>query len=141
MTATQIAIVTEMRDGELLPLSLKANAIVLEGTFAVVDATGLAISSTVAVAATQKVLGVWDKSADNTGGADADVIACARRKKQFLFRNSITDAVAQADIGSQVYVEDNQTIAKTAGSGSTRPLAGKFMGFDTQYRDCVWVEI
>ncbi|MGQ3381733.1 hypothetical protein ACT6P6_27255, partial [Priestia endophytica] len=64
MTATQTGIVTEMRDGELMPVPLKASAIVLVGTFALVDATGFAIASETAIAATQKVVGVWDNSAD-----------------------------------------------------------------------------
>lgn len=140
MTATQNPIVTEFRDGELIPVPLKADAIVLQGTFALVDATGFAISSTTAVAGTQKCLGVWDNSADNTDGEDADRIACVRRNKQFLFANLATDAVTQADIGSTVYVADNQTIAKSSDTDA-RPVAGKFMGFDTQYTEYVWVEI
>lgn len=140
MTATKNAIVTEFRDGELIPLPLKADAIVLQGTFALVDATGYAINSSTAVAGTQKCLGVWDNSADNTGGADADRIACARRNKQFLFFNLSTDALTQADIGATVYVADNQTVAKSSNTNA-RPVAGKFMGIDTQYSDCVWVEI
>lgn len=139
MTATQTGIVTEMRDGELMPVPLKAGAIVLVGTFALVDDTGFAVASTAAIAATQKVVGAWDNSADNTDGEDGDVLACARRKKQFLFRNSTTDAVTQAEFGEDVFVEDNQTVAKTTGAGL--PVAGKFMGFDTQFTDCVWVEI
>lgn len=140
MTATQNAIVTEFRDGELMPIPLKAGAIVLQGTFALVDATGFAISSSTAVAGTQKCLGVWDNSADNTGGADADRIACVRRNKQFLFANLSTDALTQADLGATVYVADNQTVAKSSNT-NTRPVAGKFMGFDTQYAEYVWVEI
>ncbi|MRA45275.1 hypothetical protein [Acinetobacter pittii] len=139
MTYIQNGIVTEMRDGELIPVPLKAGAVVLVGTFALVDDTGFAVGSAAAIAATQKVVGVWDGSADNTDGEAGDVLACARRKKQFLFRNSATDAVTQAEFGDEVFVEDNQTVAKTTGAGL--PVAGKFMGFDTQFTDCVWVEI
>ena len=139
MTFMQNGIVTEMRDGELIPVPLKAGAVVLVGTFALVDDTGFAVASTAAIAATQKVVGAWDGSADNTTGEDGDVLATARRKKQFLFRNSKTDPVTQAQFGEDVFVEDNQTVAKTTGDGL--PIAGKFMGFDTQFTDCVWVEI
>ncbi|MDS7933968.1 hypothetical protein RMB03_06980 [Acinetobacter sp. V91_7] len=139
MTYIQNGIVTEMRDGELIPVPLKAGAVVLVGTFALVDDTGFAVGSAAAIAATQKVVGVWDGSADNTDGEAGDVLACARRKKQFLFRNSATDAVTQAEFGDEVFVEDNQTVAKTTGAGL--PVAGKFMGFDTQFTDRVWVEI
>ncbi|WP_151730351.1 hypothetical protein [Acinetobacter junii] len=140
MTTTKNAIVTEFRDGELIPVPLKANAIVLQGTFALIDATGFAISSSTSVAGTQKCLGVWDNSADNTDGEDGDRVACVRRNKQFLFANLATDALEQADVGATVYVADNQTVAKSSNTNA-RPVAGKFMGFDAQYNDYVWVEI
>ena len=140
MAKTEVAIVTEMKDAELIHVPLKANAVVLHGTFALVDATGHGIASSTAVAATQKCLGVWDASYDNTDGADGGRVALVRRKKQFLFANLATDAVSQADLGATVYVADNQTIAKTHDT-NTRPVAGKFMGFDAQYLTHVWVEI
>lgn len=84
MTYIQNGIVTEMRDGELMPVPLKAGAVVLVGTFALVDDTGFAVASTAAIAATQKVVGAWDGSADNTTGEDGDVLATARRKKTIL---------------------------------------------------------
>lgn len=139
MAKTDVAIVTEMRDGELFPVPLLAAALILQGTFAVIDNTGYGIASDDVGGADQVCLGVWDGSAENTG-ADGDVHGLVRRNKQFLLRNSATDPVSQADLGVQVYIEDNQTIAKTDGTG-TRSLAGRFMGFDTQYEDCVWVEV
>ncbi|WP_151710074.1 hypothetical protein [Acinetobacter brisouii] len=139
MTKTNIAIVTECRDGASIPIALLANALVLQGTFAVINADGYAIASTDVGGANQTCLGIWDHSAENTG-ADGEIIATANCNKQFLVRNSNTDPVNQTDLGNQVYIEDNQTVAKTDGTG-TRSLAGRFMGFDTQYNDCVWVEI
>lgn len=139
MAKTEIAIVTETRDGELMPIPLLAAAVILQGTFAVVDGTGHGIASDDVGGADQICLGIWDHSAENTG-ANGDLLGLVRRNKQFLVRNSTVDPVTQADFGIQVYVEDNQTIAKTDGAG-TRSLAGRFMGFDTQFDDCVWVEI
>lgn len=139
MTKTNTAIVTECRDGALIPIALLANALVLQGTFAVVNADGYALASADVGGADQTCLGIWDHSAENTG-VDGDILATVSRNKQFLVRNSGTDPVTLADLGNQVYVEDNQTIAKTDGAGA-RSLAGRFMGFDTQYNDCVWVEI
>lgn len=139
MAKTDIAIVTEMRDGELIPVPLLAATLILQGTFAVIDATGHGVASEDVGGTDQVCLGVWDHSAENTG-ADGDVHGLVRRNKQFLLRNSATDPVTQADVGVQVYVEDNQTIAKTDAAGALS-LAGRFMGFDTQYDDCVWVEI
>lgn len=139
MAKTEIAIVTEIRDGELMPIPLLAAAVILQGTFAVVDGTGHGIASDDVGGADQICLGIWDHSAENTG-ANGDLLGLVYRNKQFLVRNSTVDPVTQADFGIQVYVEDNQTIAKTDGAG-TRSLAGRFMGFDTQFDDCVWVEI
>lgn len=139
MAKTEIAIVTEIRDGELMPIPLLAAAVILQGTFAVVDGTGHGIASDDVGGADQICLGIWDHSAENTG-ANGDLLGLVHRNKQFLVRNSTVDPVTQADFGIQVYVEDNQTIAKTDGAG-TRSLAGRFMGFDTQFDDCVWVEI
>lgn len=140
MSATTVPIITEWRDGELIPVPLKANAIVFQGTFALIDNTGHAIASNIAVAGTQKCLGVWDASSDNTAGADGERVALVHRGKQFLFKNLSTDSVAQSDFGATVYVADNQTIAKTH-NANARPVAGIFMGFDEQYTDHVWVEV
>lgn len=139
MSKTEQAIITEWRDGELIPVPLLAAAIILQGTFAVIDNTGHAVASANVGGADQICLGIWDGSAENTGN-DGDIEGLVRRHKQFLVRNSSTDPVALADFGVPVYIEDNQTVAKTDGAGS-RSLAGRFMGFDAQYSDCVWVEI
>lgn len=139
MAKTEIAVVTEIRDGELIQIPLLASAIILQGTFAVIDNSGHGVASEDVGGAGQICLGIWDHSAENTG-ANGDVLGLVRRNKQFLVRNSETNPVTQADFGTQVDIEDNQTIAKTDGTG-TRSLAGRFMGFDTQYENCVWVEI
>ena len=139
MAKTEVAIVTEMRVGILMPIPLAALALVLQGTFAVVGANGYAVASANVGGADQSCVGIWDNSAENTG-ANGDVVACARRKQQFLVHNSATDPVTQADLGAAVFIEDNQTIAKTDGTG-TRSLGGYFMGFDLQNPEFVWVEI
>lgn len=139
MAKTEVAIVTEMRVGILMLIPLAALALVLQGTFAVVDANGYAVASANVGGADQSCVGIWDNSAENTG-ANGDVVACVRRKQQFLVYNSVTDPVTQSDLGATVFIEDNQTIAKTDGAG-TRSLGGYFMGFDVQNPEFVWVEI
>jgi hypothetical protein len=55
----------------------------------------------------------------------------------FLFGNSASgDAIAAADIGSDCWIVDDQTVAKTNGS-STRSKAGKVFDVDAAG---VWVE-
>lgn len=139
MSKTDVAIVTERRAGQLMPVPLKAGATVLQGTFAVVDKVGLALDSKAIGGADQICLGVWDNSAQNTG-ADGDAIAQVQRKAQFLMSNDASDPITQADLGIKVFISDNQTVAKSDGTG-TRSLAGKFMGFDSRFTNYVWVEI
>ena len=139
MSKTDVAIVTEQRNGGLFPIVLPEATTVLQGTFAVVDASGHAIDSQAVGGADQICLGVYAESVQNTG-TDGEATALVERKKQFLVSNSNTDPVTQAELGVKVYVEDNCTIAKTSNNG-TRSLAGTFMGFDSQYKNYVWVEI
>lgn len=139
MTATTSSINTDYRDGILIPVALLASAVVLQGTFAVVGANGFALASSAVGGAEQKCVGIWEDDAENTGanGAENGVV---RRKKLFLIANSAADPVTQAELGKEIYIEDNQTVAKTDGTG-TRSVAGVFMGFDTEYTTHVWVEI
>lgn len=139
MTATTTPINTEYRDGILFPVALAASAIVLQGTFAVVGANGFALASSAVGGTDQVCIGIWEFDAENTG-ANGQANGIARRNKQFLVANSSTDPVTQAELGSQIYIQDNQTVAKTDGTG-TRSVAGRFMGFDTEYTTHVWVEI
>lgn len=139
MTATNTSISTEYRDGILIAVPLAAMAAVLMGTFAVVGEDGYAVASEDVGAIGQTCIGIWDNDAENPNAAGT-VNGIAHRGKQFLVANSAVDPVTQADFGAPVYIEDNQTIAKTDGAGS-RSLAGRFMGFDTQYTGSVWVEI
>lgn len=139
MTGTNTSITTEYRDGILIPVSLAAAAVVLMGTFAVVGADGYAVASANVGATDQTCIGIWENDAENLGAAGA-AQGVVRRGKQFLVANSATDPVTQADMGQLVYIQDNQTIAKTNNSG-VLPVAGAFMGFDLENPSYVWVEI
>ena len=55
----------------------------------------------------------------------------------FKFANLAADAIAQADVGTDCYIVDDQTVAKTNG-GNTRSRAGKVIDIDA---DGVWVSI
>jgi len=119
MSGTNTSITTEYRDGILIPVSLAAAAIVLMGTFAVVGTDGYAVASANVGAADQTCIGIWESDAENLGAAGA---------------------VQGVDMGQLVYIQDNQTIAKTDNSG-VLPVAGAFMGFDLENPSYVWVEI
>nr|DAE96207.1 MAG TPA: hypothetical protein [Caudoviricetes sp.] len=139
MTATTTPINTEYRDGILIPVALLASAIVLQGTFAVVGTDGYGLASADVGGNDQKCIGIWENDAENTG-ANGEAHGVVHRKKLYLVANSSTDPVTQADLGTEVYVEDNQTVAKTDAAGMLS-VAGRFMGFDTEYTTHVWVEI
>ena len=139
MPGSNTSIKTEYRDGILIPVALAAAAVVWMGTFAVVGADGYAVASANVGAADQTCIGIWEDDAENLGAAGA-AHGVARRNKQFMVANSATDPVTQADIGQLIYIQDNQTIAKTDNSG-VLPVAGAFMGFDLENPLYVWVEI
>lgn len=139
MPGTNTSNKTEYRDGIFIPVALAAAAVVLMGTFAVVGVDGYAVTSANVGAADQTCIGIWEDDAENLGVAGA-THGVVRRNKQFLVANSATDPVAQADMGQLVYIQDNQTIAKTDNSG-VLPVAGAFMGFDLENPLYVWVEI
>ncbi|CAD9194010.1 hypothetical protein [Acinetobacter bohemicus] len=139
MPGTNTSNKTEYRDGILIPVALAAAAVVLMGTFAVVGVDGYAVTSANVGVADQTCIGIWEDDAENLGLAGA-THGVVRRNKQFLVANSATDPVTQADMGQLVYIQDNQTIAKTDNSG-VLPVAGAFMGFDLENPLYVWVEI
>lgn len=77
-------------------------------------------------------VGVATKQSDNSDGSDGDVSAEVE-SGVFPFKNSAsTDAIAQAQVGSDCYIVDDQTVAKTDGS-STRSKAGKVVAVDTNF--------
>ena len=75
-----------------------------------------------------RVIGVATKSVDNSSGSAGDKTV-PYRTGVFAFTNSSGgDAIAQADVGSDCFVVDNDTVAKTSNSGA-RSVAGTVVGF------------
>lgn len=82
-------------------------------------------------------VGVFDKAADNSAGANGDINGRIR-SGVYRFNNSASaDLIAMSDVGSDCYIVDDNTVAKTNGS-STRSIAGKIVNVDSQG---VWVAI
>jgi hypothetical protein len=85
---------------------------------------------------TLKGIAVAQELADNSAGAAGDINVKVRRGV-FRFANSAAgDLISLADCGSDCYVVDDQTVAKTNGTG-TRSVAGKVRDVDA---GGVWVE-
>lgn len=80
-------------------------------------------------------VGRAEQRADNSGGS-AGAVTVKYRPGVFQFANSAAgDAIAIADIGKPCFVVDDQTVAKTDGTG-TRSLAGFIDDVDAKG---VWV--
>lgn len=114
---------------------MAADTVIYTGAFVVLDSSGNAAPASTATGLIPR--GVCKESADNTGGSAGDV-RVDTLSGVFPFKNSAsTDACSRATIGDTVYIVDDQTVAKTDGTG-TRSAAGKCVDFDD---DGVWVSV
>jgi len=105
---------------------------IFQGAIVMLNASGNAIKGVTATGLTPR--GVAQALVDNTSGADGDV-SIAARKGCFRFKNDAS--IARADIGGTAYVVDDETVAKTDGTG-TRSALGEITDVDASG---VWVEI
>lgn len=101
---------------------MAAGAKVFAGTIAALDASGNLNKGI--TSATLKCVGVFDQPFDNTGGAAGAITGEAKIGVFGPFANSAAgDAIANADVGADCFIVDDQTVAKTNGT-STRSKAG-----------------
>ena len=96
-----------------------AAAICFAGTIAVQNASGFCQPASTATGLIP--LGRFAKYIDNSAGANGDV-QVEVESGVFYFAND-ADAVVAADVGKVCYLVDDQTVAKTDGTG-TRSVAG-----------------
>ena len=122
---------TALKDGELIVVPMATAKKVFAGGIVAADANGYATPG--ATATTLTFLGRAEETVDNTGANGAKTVT-VRRKKAFLWKNSGTDAVVQADLGKTCYIEDDQTVSHTV---TGKSIAGKVIGIGTEG---VWVE-
>jgi len=125
---------TPMRDGESIALEVAASTKIYAGGMVAVNSSGYAVPA--ADAAGLKVMGRVEEYVDNSAGGDGDKTVMVRRKKAFRFKNSSSNAVTTAHIGSDIYVEDDETVSSSGGTNNIK--AGKCLGVETSG---VWVEI
>lgn len=135
MTAVITERDTQRRNGDKAAYPVLAATKVLAGTLVALTAAGYAQGG--AVATTLKAVGVADETVDNTAGASGDLKVPVRNDGWFRFANSAAgDLITIADIGTNAYIVDNQTVAKTDGV-ATRSIAGKIRDVDATG---VWIE-
>lgn len=97
---------------------------------------GAANASKGVTSTTFKTAGVAVEQADNSAGAAGDIRVKVRRGVWRFANSAAGDQITVADIGSDCYVVDDQTVAKTNGT-NTRSVAGKVRDVDASG---VWVE-
>ena len=112
-----------------------AGSKIFAGALVMRNATGFVVKG--ATATLHFACGRAELAADNTAGANG-AINVQWRAGTFRFANSAAaDLIAQADVGKLCYVVDDQTVAKTDGTG-TRSRAGIAARVETAG---VWVRV
>lgn len=125
---------TPRRDGVQFEFPVKAGVKVYGGAIVVLGSDGYAKPGVTGTGLV--VLGIAEAPVDNTDGQDGDVTVAVRRG-MFRFENSSAgDAIALTEIGQACYLVDDQTVAKTSGTG-TRSVAGVVADVTA---DGVWVD-
>lgn len=125
---------TPHKSGELKTAPVAAGVKILAGALVALSATGYLTPGDAAT--TLKDAGRAEETVDNTDGLAGDVSA-TYRKGVFRYDNSAAgDAITRADIGNDCYIVDDETVAKTDGTG-TRSVAGKVHDVDAAG---IWVK-
>lgn len=133
MAALTAARNTKERIGEVFDFPVKGSTTCYGGGLAVLNA-GYAAPGTAATGLV--AIGRFEESVANTGADGAVKVRVKRGTFKFL-NSAAGDAIAQADVGADCYIVDDQTVAKTNGT-NTRSRAGKIEGVDA---DGVWVQL
>lgn len=134
MSALTSARNTLERAGAVVGYPVKASVKPIQGGIAVLSA-GYAAPGTTATGLI--AVGRFEETVDNTAGANGDVSVQIKRGTFKFGNSSAGDLIAQADVGADCYIVDDQTVAKTSAT-NTRSVAGKIIAVDA---DGVWVKI
>jgi hypothetical protein len=125
---------TPKKDNKKFGLPVAAATKLFAGGIGCLSATGYLVPGSTAT--TLKAVGRINEQVDNSAGADGDLKVEIDRGL-FRFKNSAAaDEITNVEIGSDCYIVDDQTVAKTDG-GATRSVAGKVRDVDSLG---VWVE-
>ncbi|MCK3776463.1 hypothetical protein MZK49_06940 [Ensifer sesbaniae] len=125
---------TPERGGDRRRIAVAAATVIYAGAMVALNAAGNAVP--VSTALNLKGVGRAERRADNAGGAAGDVAVDVGVGIYRYANSAAADAITQADIGSDCYGVDDQTVAKTNGGG-TRSAVGKIFDVDAQG---VWVK-
>ncbi len=112
---------------------LKGGATIFQGALACLDAAGWAMPGQTGLGL--KPIGIAQHR--QTAAFDGESKVTTRRGVFPLANSGGADTITRADIGNAAYMVDDQTVAKTNGSG-TRSVAGTIRDVDAQG---VWVQV
>lgn len=135
MTALTTDRSTPERLGDEFSFDVAASVVCRAGGIAVLDASGNVKPAVVATGLT--CVGRFEEMVDNSAGAAAAVTARVRGGVFRFGNSSSADAITKAEIGDTCYLVDDQTVAKTDGTGA-RSAAGKIVDVDSVG---VWVRM
>lgn len=114
-----------------------ANTKVYAGSMVTLTAAGLARNG---VQGGTRVVGVAQSNVDNSSGISGALSVNVKRGC-FQFNNLAADLITPADIGSDCFMVDDDTVARTNG-GATRVTAGKVVALEVMgTTSTVWVQI
>lgn len=125
---------TQARTGDVSEWPVKGAAKIYAGALVAIDSSGRAVPMTTATGLIGG--GRAETPADNSAGSDGDIRVRVGRGIYKYQNSASTDLITRADIGSDCYGVDDQTVAKTNGT-NTRSKAGKIHDVDS---DGVWVK-
>jgi hypothetical protein len=108
-------------------LLVKTNAVIYKGALVCVDSTGYALPGATATGLIP--VGRAEETVDNTGGASGAKRVKVTRGAFSLANSADADEIEITELFSEVYIVDDNTVAKTDGS-STRSRAGICVGFE-----------
>lgn len=136
MTATTVDRNTRQRQGGRRGFPMAAATNIPLGALACLNSSGYLVNASTST--TLKCVGVPTEKALSNPGSAGDVIGQVDTGVFGPFANSAAgDQIALADVGSDCFLVDNQTLAKTNGT-STRSVAGKVYDVTAEG---VWIEI
>lgn len=124
------------KDGQRYELPSAAAQRFFQGAIVCRNAAGRAVRAITAL--NLVALGVAEAAVDNTLGADG-AVSVPYRSGVFLFENSTAaDLITAADIGTDCFIVDDQTVARTNGT-NTRSRLGRVDALEADGR--VWVRV
>ena len=133
MAALAAARKVAVRDGKYLSAPVKAGVILYGGALVVLTA-GVARPGRTATG--DIAFGVTEHTVVG-GASDGDVRVTVSTGIRNFANSASADLIALSEVGKDCYIVDDQTVAKTDGTG-TRSRAGKVVDVDA---DGVWVNI